>query len=118
MSYKLTSNSIVVRIEDNVIIPADPANRDYAEYLAWVVAGNKPLPADAPDPKITIQAQIDQLEASTLMNRGSREGWIELIREKAATLGITDDATIAAQNPFFAKLIEVDNQVTSLRKKL
>jgi len=25
-----------------------PANTDYQAYLAWVAAGNQPLPADAP----------------------------------------------------------------------
>jgi len=26
--------------------PFDPANADYQEYLAWIEAGNQPLPAD------------------------------------------------------------------------
>jgi len=38
----------VLRIEDNVGIPFDPANTDYQEYLAWVAEGNEPLPADDP----------------------------------------------------------------------
>jgi hypothetical protein len=29
-------------------IPFDPANTDYVAYLAWVAAGNEPLPADQP----------------------------------------------------------------------
>ena len=45
--YKLTaSEKIVLRLADNAFIPFDPQNRDYAEYLAWIEAGNTPLPAE------------------------------------------------------------------------
>ena len=27
-------------------IPSDPANTDYQQYLAWLEAGNTPLPAE------------------------------------------------------------------------
>jgi len=36
----------VQRISDNTYIPFDPANTDYQQYLAWLEAGNTPLPAD------------------------------------------------------------------------
>jgi len=36
----------VMRLADNACIPFDPANTDYAAYLAWLEAGNQPLPAD------------------------------------------------------------------------
>jgi hypothetical protein len=36
----------VFRLSDMAAIPADPNNRDYAEYLRWLEAGNQPLPAD------------------------------------------------------------------------
>jgi hypothetical protein len=38
MNYSLVQNAIVR--EDGAIIPEDPFNRDYREYLAWVQAGN------------------------------------------------------------------------------
>lgn len=31
---------------DGLNIPCDPANIDYAAYLAWVAAGNTPEPAE------------------------------------------------------------------------
>ena len=37
----------IKRLSDNAFIPFDPQNRDYAEYLAWLSAGNLPIPADA-----------------------------------------------------------------------
>lgn len=43
--YKLTNHTTIVRLADNASIPADPANRDYAEYLEWLANGNTPQPA-------------------------------------------------------------------------
>jgi hypothetical protein len=38
-------NSILC-IENGKIIPKDPANTDYQQYLKWLEDGNTPLPAD------------------------------------------------------------------------
>jgi hypothetical protein len=38
-AYKRTETDIVIRASDGAHIPNDPANRDYAEFLAWVEAG-------------------------------------------------------------------------------
>jgi hypothetical protein len=37
--YQLTATDSIIRTEDGACIPADPANRDYAEYLKWVEDG-------------------------------------------------------------------------------
>jgi hypothetical protein len=42
----MTGQQFVQRTEDMAIIPFDPANTDYQEYLKWVAEGNQPLPAD------------------------------------------------------------------------
>ena len=38
--------NVIVRISDGASIPLDPANTDYQQYLAWLEAGNTPLPAE------------------------------------------------------------------------
>ena len=49
--YKLTQSTLIVRLTDTAYIPADPANTDYAAYLAWLSEGNTPEPADPlPEP--------------------------------------------------------------------
>ncbi len=40
----------IVRNADGAHIPADPANRDWLAYLAWLKAGNKPAEPPAPPP--------------------------------------------------------------------
>ena len=39
----------VKNLETSQIIPFDPANTDYQEYLQWLAEGNEPLPADEPE---------------------------------------------------------------------
>ena len=34
------NGQMIVRVADNAWIPADPANSDYQQYLAWVAEGN------------------------------------------------------------------------------
>ncbi|MGD0973557.1 MAG: hypothetical protein ABR866_05680 [Candidatus Korobacteraceae bacterium] len=44
-TYSLTQGTAILR-SDGANIPPDPANIDYAAYLAWVAAGNTPTPVD------------------------------------------------------------------------
>lgn len=46
MSYLLHSDGCVQ--QGDSLIPPDPENRDYQEYLAWVAAGNVPDEAEQP----------------------------------------------------------------------
>ena len=58
MSYKLFPKqknasgdevqTTVIRKADNALIPFDPSNLDYQEYLEWVDAGNTADPVDTP----------------------------------------------------------------------
>jgi hypothetical protein len=63
MSYQLTSSDCILRLADNACIPPDPANVDYAAYLAWLEAGNTPEPAPVPEPPPQLTA-AERLEAA------------------------------------------------------
>jgi hypothetical protein len=38
--------SCISRLSDGALIPLNPDNTDYQEYLKWVAEGNEPLPAE------------------------------------------------------------------------
>lgn len=83
MSYKLTRYGSILRLLDNASIPPDPANVDYAEYSAWVKAGNTPEPADViepPAPKGELP-KVDDIDALDLT--GVKEV-IKLLIERAS----------------------------------
>jgi len=71
--YTLTSDTTILR-SDGASIPPDPANRDYAEYLAWIAAGNTPTPVPPqPNPAIAaIDAQLAALDIKRI--RPTAEG--------------------------------------------
>ena len=67
MTYQLTASDCILRLADSAFIPPDPANTDYAAYLAWVEEGNTPEPAPAPPPlPPSYTAFWDALLASTV----------------------------------------------------
>ena len=41
-------NDQIQRLSDLAVIPFDPDNTDYQEYLRWLDLGNTPEPADNP----------------------------------------------------------------------
>lgn len=47
-NYKLTKHTAILRLSDGASIPQAEGNSDYAQYLAWLAAGNTPLPIDPP----------------------------------------------------------------------
>lgn len=65
MAYQLTTGDNIFRIEDGAFIPPDPANIDYAAYLAWLDEGNEPEPAPEPDPAPAL-TPAEKLAASGL----------------------------------------------------
>jgi hypothetical protein len=65
--YQLTTSTSILRLSDGAFIPNDPGNRDFADYQAWIAAGNTPEPAPAPPPPPpSYTAFWDALIASTV----------------------------------------------------
>jgi len=58
--YTLTSTTTIKRDADGAMIPSDPANRDYQEYLEWLAAGNMPSPV--PVPPVTPQSLVQAVQ--------------------------------------------------------
>lgn len=65
MTYQLTQGDCILRTTDGAFIPPDPANTDYAAYLAWLDEGNTPLPAPEPEPAPVLTTE-QKLEAAGL----------------------------------------------------
>jgi len=65
MTYQLTTSTTILRLADNAFIPPDPANVDFAEYTAWLEAGNTPDPAPTPVPPVPL-TPAEKLAASGL----------------------------------------------------
>jgi hypothetical protein len=45
-TYRIDGRGIIVRNEDNALIPKDPKNVAYQIYLDWYAEGNRPIIED------------------------------------------------------------------------
>lgn len=109
--YKLHPTG-VFRLTDTAFIPADPANTDYAAYLAWLSEGNTPEPADVPVP--TVQDQIVALEAANpITHRNLRD-----LAMAVAALGELVTGQPAANLPMVQTIQSLEDQIAALRSQL
>jgi len=60
-SHGNLDNTRILKIVEKTIIPFDPANTDYQQYLLWIEEGNTPLPPDPiPEPEpLTAQQKLE-----------------------------------------------------------
>lgn len=91
MVYTLISSDAVRRDSDGATIPADPKNRDYADYLAWRAKGNTPAAEVKPTPTTSdINAERDRRIAATFTFDGKPYD-----NDEASKQRITGAATLA-----------------------
>jgi hypothetical protein len=64
--YQLTAGTSVIRTIDGAVIPNDPANLDYVEYLNWLALGNYPDPYVAPPTPPPVRDANARLDAGVL----------------------------------------------------
>lgn len=76
------------------------------------------IDADKDRRRTSIQQQIDDLERSAMLNRGSRELELRLMEKEAddmaASMGLTREQVLATV-PYYAKVKTLDDQITALR---
>ena len=63
--FQLTTGTSIIRLSDGATIPNDPGNRDFADFTAWLEAGNTPEPAPEPPAPVEL-TPTEKLAASGL----------------------------------------------------
>lgn len=91
--YKLTNTDIIIGPPGNVYIPADPANTDYQQYLAWIDEGNTPEPYVAPPPPIP--QTVTRFQALATLAAG---GWLDVVHTYIYALPRTNVTRLAFEN--------------------
>ena len=110
--YQLTNTSTITRLSDSASIPADPANTDYAAYLAWLSEGNTPEPADAPLPPTPLQ-EISAIEAANpITHRMLRELTLSVAGIASAITGKAPEENKAVRD-----ILELEAEIAALRQQ-
>ncbi len=102
--YQLSRHG-VKRLSDGALIPPDPENKEWREYLAWVAEGNTAAPRYTPEELAAIEAARAAAAATALQRQQDIEtslpSWAEV---QAAVEGVT---TLAQARTVLMKLARV-----------
>lgn len=93
VSYRQISSSTktIQRVDDQAIIPLDPKNRDYQDFLLWQKAGNAILP---PEPIKPEDAAIRQIYEKAITDAAdARKTVAERIDALLVIIGIPKQST-------------------------
>lgn len=91
--YQLTQNPNIIR-KGGAFIPADPLNRDYADYLAWVAEGNTPDPYVAPP--ASLPQSVTRFQAKAALLQAGLLTSVEAMMSDPATSAIAKLAWVEA----------------------
>jgi hypothetical protein len=86
------SDQMILRDEDQAVIPFDPDNVDYQAYLAWLDEGNEPTPYAPPAPSAEA-AVADSAQSLELSNAKSLAAQGRTDEALAAVINIMEDQT-------------------------
>lgn len=114
--YRLTPSTSIIRVADGAGIPADPANTDYAAYLAWLAEGNTPLPVPPPTPE-QVQASIAAAVQTRLDSFARTRGYDGILScatyDGSANLAFAKEGkyAVSARDEHWAKCYEIMESV-------
>lgn len=105
--YKLTKEgNFVIRLSDNACIPMAAGNRDYAEYLEWLSAGNAPEPHMTPEAEFAAlvqeKANVIQAEKKRGVDGGVMVDGVLFDSDQAARMAFIELGQRLAVNPAYS----------------
>lgn len=110
--YKATNKTAVINVESGVFIPADPANVDYQQFLAWVKAGNTPEPADTVLPPTPLQEIANIEAANPITPRMLRELTLSVAEIASAVTGKAPEENKAVRD-----ILKLEAEIAALRQQ-